>query len=157
MKRAIELKWTVILFAMTLLWKLFEKMMGWHGPRIDQHALYSNLYDLLFVVLFIFSLLEERKKAANQKFSWRQGFLSGIIIAGLITALSPLTQFLTHRLISPEFFPNIINFAVDNGVLSRETASAKFNLNNYILENLIGTAILGTACALILPIFMIKK
>jgi hypothetical protein len=157
MKYQTEFKWASILFTVTLLWKVFEKIMGWHGPQIEKHALYSNMYDLLFVTIFVFALLGIRKKRFAGEMTWKQGFLSGLIITVLITAVSPITQFLAHKVISPEFFPNIINLAVENGVLSSETAEAKFNLNNYILENLVGTAIIGTVCALLLPLFMMKK
>jgi len=38
-----EITWGLIFTAAMLLWVGFERLMGWHGERIDQHATMSAL------------------------------------------------------------------------------------------------------------------
>lgn len=146
----IQIKWSVLFFVATITWMLLEKLMGWHGPRINQHAQFSNLYDGVFVAVFALAFWENRRKAATNKLGWVKGFLFGLGITLIVTALSPLTQTIIHKVISPEFFSNVIRLAVDNEMLTQEAAEAKFNLRNYIFENLVGTFVLGICCTAVL-------
>ncbi|MCB0629788.1 MAG: DUF4199 domain-containing protein [Saprospiraceae bacterium] len=146
------LKWGLIFFVVTLLWSLFEKWMGWHGERISQHAQYANLYDILFAGIYVLAFRDGKRKAVPGSFTFRQGILYGATLTGIITLLSPLIQTVIHSWISPEFFPNVIQLATDNHILSPEEAQAKFNLGNYIVENLIGTFLLGLICTLLLAL-----
>lgn len=157
MKWKVALKWALLLFLATLTWMVFEKLMGWHGDRIDEHAIYTNLYDLVFLLVFIFAFREKRSSYPDRKMTWKQGLIFGLVITVLITALSPLTQTIIHKVISPEFFPNIIAMAVDQEILTREAAEARFNLGSYILQNMIGTFILGLLFTMILTIVFGKR
>ena len=156
MKIRLELKWAAILFLVTMLWMFFEKMMGWHGENIAQHAIYTNIYDILFAMVFA-AALHDKKSKTEGSFSWKQGFTYCIYITVIIAAISPLTQTIIHKIISPEYFPNIISFAVDNDFLTQEAAESNFNLNSYIIQNFIGTLILGAAVSLILPLFFRRR
>ncbi|MCB9081771.1 MAG: DUF4199 domain-containing protein [Lewinellaceae bacterium] len=151
-----QVKWGIIFFVVTLGWMLLEKLMGWHGPWINQHAQFSNLYDGVFVAVFALAFWENRRKAVTNKLGWVQGFLFGLGITLIVTALSPLTQTIIHKVISPEFFPNVIRLAVDNEILTQAAAEAKFNLRNYIFENLVGTFVLGICCTSVLA-FVFRK
>lgn len=146
----IELEWAGIFFLVTLAWMSLEKSLGWHDIHIADHALYTNIYDLLFIVMMALAMRSIKTKRYQGKMSWKQGIISGMWITLILAALSPLTQWITHRLISPEFFPNIIQFVTDNDLMSREAAVAQFNLPNYIWQNLVGTLILGTAATVVL-------
>lgn len=157
MKAKLILKWALILFGATIVWMVFEKLMGWHGPRIADHATYTNLYDLVFLTVFVFAFRDKRSRQPDGILTWKEGLLYGISITAVITLLSPLTQTIIHRLISPEFFPNIINMAVEKQILTQESASARFNLTSYIFQNMIGTFILGTVFTMILALFFGKQ
>jgi hypothetical protein len=144
-----EIKWAAMLWMATLLWMVFEKGMGWHSSQISKHALFTNLYDIGFIVFFVFALKDKRTSDYGGKMDWKQGFVSGLVITILMTAISPLTQLIIHRIISPEFFPNMIKYAVENGFLGQEQAESTFNLKSYILQNLFGTMTLGVVASAI--------
>lgn len=146
----IELAWAGIFFLMTLAWMSLEKSLGWHDTRIADHALYTNIYDLLFIVTLAMAMRSIKTKRYQGNMSWKQGIISGMWITLILAALSPLTQWITHRLISPDFFPNIIQFVTDNDLMTAEAAAAQFNLPNYVWQNLVGTLILGSAATLVL-------
>ena len=150
MKFKIEVQYSLLIFVVTLFWVVFEKQMGWHDVHIADHATFSLIYDFILLTLFAFAFLTQRVAHVEKARSWwsRLGF--GIRISLMVTVLSPLVQWLIHEVISPNFFENIINYAVENNYLSTNEAVAKFNLKNYVFENLIGTSIIGFIYSLLL-------
>ena len=151
-----ELKWSAIFFFTTILWLIIEKMMGWHDEKITEHATYSIIYDGLFILIFVLAFWNRRRQSGFKGFSWRNGVAYGMVITCIITVLSPLVQTIMHKFISPDFFQNVIEIAVNHNLMTLAEARNKFNLGNYILENLIGTFALGTLCSLVLA-FLFKK
>lgn len=150
MKPPLLIKWAAVFFTATLLWMVFEKLMGWHGARIAQHARYSLIYDTVFVTVFVLAFLDRKRSGDPCAFTLAKALKFGLALTVAVTLLSPLVQVITHRVISPEFFPNVIRLAADNNLLTESAARGKFNLGNYIVENLVGTFALGAICALIL-------
>ena len=148
------LKWALIFFGMTIFWICFEKWMGWHGPQIGQHATFSLFYDGLFVLVFLLAFRDQRHQDPEFGSSWHARLLYGLALTLAVTALSPIVQYLWHQVISPEFFPNIIEMAVEHQILSKAQAEAQFNLASYIRQNLIGTFIFGVLSTGILSIFI---
>lgn len=151
----LALIWTSILFVVTLCWMTFEKLMGWHDEAIAEHAVMTNLYDACFVLIFALAFLHYRKLLGS--LSFQQGFMFGLMITIMIALLSPLTQTIIHEVISPSYFQNIIEYAVSNNYLTREAAEGNFNLSSYILQNFIGTLILGSIVSAIMALLMRKK
>lgn len=155
MELKLPIKWGLILFLATLIWMYFEKIMGWHGENIMDHALYTNLYDIVFALIYYLAFTEYRN--SKDEVSFKDGLFFGIKLTAFIAFVSPITQSVIHKIISPEFFPNIIKLAVDNKILSPEQAKAQFNLASYIIQNFIGTAILGIIMTLIIATLRRKK
>lgn len=155
-KAALEIKWGLIFTAVALLWMVFEKSMGWHGESIDQHATYTNFFAIPSIAVFVFALLDKRRQLGGVM-SWKQGFISGAIISLVVAILAPLAQWLTHRVISPEYFPNAIDFAVANNKATQEEAEAYFNLGSYMLQGSVGGLVMGLATAAIVALFVRKK
>jgi uncharacterized membrane protein len=89
--------------------------------------------------------------------SYKQGVISGLIITAIVTLLSPLTQYITSTFITPEFFPNIIKYVVENNKMGKEEAENYFTLKNYIIQGLIGALVMGIITTLIVAFFTKKK
>ncbi|WP_430810941.1 MULTISPECIES: DUF4199 domain-containing protein [unclassified Carboxylicivirga] len=155
-KIAIELKWGIIFFAIMLLWVVFEKMIGLHDERIDRHHILTNFFAIPAIIIYVLALLDKRKSLGGVM-SWSQGFVSGLIIALIVSLLSPLGQYLTHSYLSPHYFSNIIAYTVEQGQLSREQAEAYFNLRSYIQQSMVGSLIMGAVTAAIIAFFTRKK
>jgi len=156
-KYAIELKWGIIFFAISLLWMVFEKMMGWHDELISKHVIYTNLFVIPAVIMYVMALREKRNKVFGGLMSWKQGFMSGAVIAVVVAILSPLGQVITHLYVSPEYFPNVIDYSVESGKMTQQDAEAWFNLTSYIIQSVVGALVMGVATGAIVALFVKKR
>ena len=67
--------------------------------------------------------------------SYKEGFISGLIISIILMIFAPLTQAITSNIITPDYFANVIQYSVETGYhTSLEEAEAYFNLKNYIIQ-----------------------
>lgn len=153
----IEIKWGVIFFTASLLWMYFEKLMGWHDMLIDKHAIYTNFFGLIAIAIYLFAIHDKRKIFFNGKMSWRQGFVSGVILSIVIALLSPIGQLITHSLISPEYFENAIESSVERNAMKREDAEAYFNLSSYIVQSIAGALMMGVVTSAVVALILRKK
>ncbi|MDX1761709.1 MAG: DUF4199 domain-containing protein [Christiangramia sp.] len=153
-KFSIEIKWGIIFSVVSLLWMFLEKGLGWHDENISKHAIYTNLFAVVAIVLYILALLDKRKNFYNGKMTWSQGFVSGIVISIVVAVLSPLAQYITHKLITPDYFNNIIEYSVESGAMSRESAEEYFNLTSYILQSFFFALVVGVVTSAIVAYFV---
>lgn len=87
-----------------------------------------------------------------------QGLISGSILSVFIATVSPLVQWITSYIITPQYFPNVIKRSVELGYFpSTEAAEAQFNYTNYAIQGLIGSFIMGIATTAIAMIFLREK
>lgn len=156
-KYRFEIKWAIIFVAVTLLWMFLEKMAGLHSDRIDKHATFTNLFAIPAIAVYAFALLDKRRNFYNGVMSYKQGFICGLIITAIVTVLSPLTQYITSEIITPQYFNNAITHAVSTGKMEQEAAEKFFNLKSYILQALIGTPIMGIITTAIVALFTRTK
>lgn len=157
-KITIEIKWGVIFVVVALLWMIFEKAMGWHDVLIAKHAIYTNLFGIIAVLIFYFALRDKKANFYDGIMTWRQGFVAGLIVTIVITLLSPLSQFVISNYITPEYFNNIIAYSVETGMMNQEQAEAYFSLRSYIIQATFGALVMGVVTsAAIAWILMTKK
>lgn len=155
--RRIEIKWAIIFCVMQLLWMLLEKLTGLYDQHIDKHHIYTNFIAIPSIVIYVLALLDKRKNFYNGMMSYKQAFVSGLIITLVVTILSPLVQYIISTIIAPEYFPNIIKYTVGEGEMTQETADNYFNLKSYIQQVLVGTPIMGVITTAIVALFTIRK
>lgn len=90
--------------------------------------------------------------------SYKQGLISGIILSLIIALLSPLTQWITSNIITPEYFPNVIKRLVGLGYYKTSAeAEANFNYKNYAIQGAIGALGMGIVTTAIASIFLRTK
>ena len=152
-----EIKWGVIFTLATILWMVLEKALGWHDALIAKHAIYTNFFAIIAITIFVFALIEKRNKDLGGKMTWVQGFVSGIIISVIVAMLSPLAQYITHEFITPDYFQNAIDYAVENDVMTLENAEAYFNFSSYRIQAAFGALGSGIVTSGIVALFIRKK
>lgn len=154
----IEIKWAIIFSIVGLLWMLLEKLSGLHGKYIDYHLYLTNLFAIPAIWMMVLALIEKKEKYYAGNMTYLQGLISGIILSAFIALLSPLTQWITSYVITPEYFPNVIKRSVEIGYYSTtEEAQANFNYENYAIQGAIFAFIIGAVTTAIAMIFIRTK
>ena len=154
----IEIKWAIIFSIVGLLWMLLEKLSGLHGKYIDYHLYLTNLFAIPAIWMMVLALIEKKEKYYTGNMTYLQGLISGIILSAFIALLSPLTQWITSYVITPEYFPNVIKRSVEIGYYSTtEEAQANFNYENYAIQGAIFAFIIGAVTTAIAMIFIRTK
>jgi hypothetical protein len=156
-KYAIEIKWGLIFVIIALLWMYFEKQMGWHGENIANHAMFTNFFAIIAILIYVFALRDKRKNNYGGYMTWKQGFISGLIITAVVTVFAPISQYITHVIISPEYFPNVIDYVVETGHMTRHVAEGHFNMGSYIVQSTIFGIVVGAITSALVALFMRKK
>lgn len=157
-KTKIEIKWAIIFSVVSLLWMLLEKLSGLHGEHIDYHMYLTNLFAIPAIVMMVLALKDKKKNYYSGQMTYKQGLISGIIVSVFIAILSPLTQWITSYVISPEYFPNIIKRSVELGYYkTTEDATAEFNYANYAVYSVVGALMTGILTTAIVMLFLKSK
>lgn len=156
-KFKIEITWGVIFTLVTLLWLFFERLMGWHGENIDEHASMTLYFAVPAVLVYMFALLDKRKNDLGGAMTWLQGLMTGFHITLVVVALSPLAQLLIHNVITPDYFQNMIDYAVSSGSMERGDAEEYFSIGSYIKQGLIGSFFMGVVISAVIAIFTRKS
>jgi hypothetical protein len=156
-KFSVEIKWAVIFTIVTLLWMLIEKSIGLHDVYIDKHPIYTNLFAIPAIIIFILALSDKKKNFFNGQMDWKQGFVSGIIISFFITLLSPIAQYISLTFITPDYFKNIITYTIEHNLMTLERASNYFNIKNYIIQAAMGGLSMGVLTSALVAFFIKTK
>ena len=152
-----EITWALYFALMMLVWMVFERMAGLHDEHIDKHPLITNFVAIPAIAMYVFALRQKREKAYGGHMSYKQGFMSGLIMTLVITILSPLTQYITSTIITPDFFTNAINYAVSEGKMSQTEAEDYFSLTNYVKQTILFTPVMGIVTTAIVAVFVKRK
>jgi hypothetical protein len=154
----IEIKWAIIFSVMGLLWMVLEKLCGLHGKYIDYHLYLTNLFAIPAIIVMVMALKDKKKNFYDGRMNYKQGLISGIILSVIIALLSPLTQWVTSFVITPEYFPNVIKRSVEIGYFKTTAeAEANFNYQNYAIQGAIGALVMGIVTTAIAMIFIRTK
>jgi len=136
---------------------VLERLAGLHDKNIDKHAIYTNLFAIPAILIYVLALLDKRKNYYQGIMSYGQGVKTGLIITAFVTILAPLTQYLTSAVISPQYFANAVNYSVETGSMTQAAAEKYFSMGNYLLQTIIFTPLMGIITTLIVAIFTRKR
>lgn len=150
----LELGWALIFVFAMFLWMLLERIVGLHSVHIDVHPIYTNLFAIIAVGIYIFALRQKRERFYAGQMTWRQGFYCGLVITLIVALLTPLTQWVVHTLITPHFFVNAATYAIETNVMEASEAAAYFNLGAYIVQAFFGALIMGAVTASVVAFFV---
>lgn len=154
----IEIKWAILFSLMGLVWMFLEKLSGLHGTYIDYHLYLTNLFAIPAIWVMVLALKEKKKVYFNGNITYKQGLISGIILSVIIALFSPITQWITTYIITPEYFPNVIKRSVEIGYYKTTAeAEANFNYSNYAVQGAITAFIMGLITTSIAMIFIRTK
>lgn len=155
---AIEIKWALYFSLMTLAWMLLEKLTGLHGKNIDYQMYLTNLFAIPAIWFMVMALKDKKKNYYGGHMSYKQGLISGTLLSAFIALLSPLVQWITSYVISPEYFSNVIKRSVEIGYYKTTAeAEAVFNYRYYAISSTIFSFVFGVITTAIAMIFIRSK
>lgn len=155
-KYRVEVKWALIIIGATWLWAGLERLCGLHGEHIEKMRFYTNFFILPFIILYISALIDKRRTDYQGRLIFKQGFRAALVITALLTLLAPLTQYVTHTVVSPHFFGNAVAHVVAQGVLPEASAREFFSLGNYIRQTMLSTPVIGLLVSLFVALLVPK-
>lgn len=118
----------------------------------------TNLFAIPAIVMMVLALKEKKRNFYKGRMSYKQGLISGMILSVFIAVLSPLTQWITSYMITPDYFPNVIKRSVELGYYnSIAEAEENFNYLNYALQGAIGALVMGIITTAIAMLFIQTK
>ena len=156
---SIEIKWALRFTLLTLAWAIGEKTIGLHDEHIENYGIYTNLFIFPAFLFFYLALAEKKKYVYNNSMTFREGFVSGIIISTIIALLNPFTQYVIYKSITPRFFDTIIAYKVNNKIhpMTLENAKVYFNLKTYMIESTFTGLSKGIITGVIVSMFIRNK
>ena len=155
MNLRIEIKWAFIFSLTALVWMLLEKWSGLHSVYIDYHFYLTNLFAIPAIWVMVLALKDKKYNFFQGQITYFQGLLSGLLLSLFIAFLSPITQWVTIFVISPEYFPNVIERSVELGYFKTiEHAQTNFNYENYAKQSFIGSLVMGVLTTAVAMIFI---
>lgn len=86
-----------------------------------------------------------------------QGVKTGLLITLVVTILTPLTQWITLSIITPDYFENVIAYAVDSGKMTQQEANDYFNFKSYMIQSILGAPIMGIITSGMVAAFTVKR
>lgn len=156
MKYKLEIKWALIFIGTTLLWMVLEKIVGLHSTHIDKHMYLTNLFAIPAILIYVLAF-KEKKKAHSNVLTFKDAVRCGLMITFFVAILSPPAQWIISEIITPEYFPNVIAYSVASGYHnSLEEAQAYFNLENYMIQSVVGALVMGVITSVVVA-FVIRS
>ncbi|MFT7343634.1 MAG: hypothetical protein ACI9XP_000208 [Lentimonas sp.] len=152
-----EWKWAIIFTVMMILWMIMEVSLGYHHEKIAQHAIVTNLVAIPAITIFVLAFLQKRKTILNGKMTYMDGVKSGLVMSIIIMLFTPIMQYITATVISPDYFQNMIDFSVEQNIYTQVEAESFFNLKMFVVSSTIGSLIMGIVTSAIVAIFTRKS
>lgn len=152
----LAIKWGILFTLIALLWAYLMHILGYTSDKIDQFPMVDAIFFIPAVLLYVFAL-KDLKKQQGGTMSWLEGFLFGLYIGIVVMILTPLSQYITHTFIMPEYFQNNIEYAINTHKMSQTEAESYFSMTNYIIQSTIFAPIAGIITGAIIALFIKKK
>lgn len=156
-KYAVELKWGILFSLLSIVWMIVEKTVGLHDKYIDKQAIYTNLFAIVAFIIYFLALIDKKKSFNNGEMTWKQGFISGIVLSFVISLLNPLVQYIISVFITPDYFANAIKNAVDKKHMTQTVADSYYSLKSFILQGTSGGLSMGVITGAIVAYFVQTK
>lgn len=153
--RIVEVKWAAIFIVTMLAWMLLEKLTGLHSTHIDKQQYLTMLFMLPAILVYVLALRDKKRRFYGGEMTYMQGFVSGVIVTVIVTVLSPLSQWVISYVITPEYFPNVIEYSLKTGYFKTvEEAQAYFSYSNFAIQSVVWSLAMGIATSAVVAIFV---
>lgn len=154
------IKYAVIISIFTLIWIVFEQLIGLQDVYIEWHKLVTN-FKLIIPVIGIWLAIREFKMAKMSKFNFQKGFAIGFKITLINALLIIPIIYLFFEFINPDWTMNMMEYAKlealkegEDPVKAADEARSYFSMNYTIIQSVIETFIFGTLISSVIAFSM---
>ena len=154
-KNAFEIKWAFVLTIAQLLWIVCEKQIGLYTTHIEDFSVYTHLFFVPALVVYLLALLEIKNKHANGTITYRQGLFAGLRIMYISTMLSPIT--ITFRFVFFDLLSNLNSYFFDKTAISPGDTGDSSAFLWILILGLTATPVTGFILSTIIPLFIRGK
>lgn len=154
---SIEIKWALRFTLLILAWAIGEKAVGLHDKYIADYLAYSMLFAIPAILFYYLAIAEKKKYFYNNSMTWKQGFITGLIISAIIAVFNPFAQLVIYKSITPHFFENVIKYKTTHTKMTLKTAQEFFNLKSYMLQSIFSALSYGVTTGAIVSLFLRNK
>ena len=145
----------IIIGVLTVLWLLLEYVSGLHDKHHEIFFIVTHFVFLIPAVGIYLSLSKIRKRYYGGSLTLKQGFLAGLFISIVYSAVAGLGQYLYHIYVNPEYFDAMITQSETMGV-KREDAQGFFNSTSYVTSVIISYFFVGVILSLVMGLILKK-
>ena len=153
---ALELKWALIFVVAGLAWTGLERLVGLHSTHLAWHPVVTNFF-IVVAVLVYFLALRAKRETTGGTITFKKAFVSGLIITLFVTLLTPLWQYLSATIVSPQYFENVAAYSVSQKLMTEAQAASYFSLKNYMVQSVIFAPIAGIITSLLAALIVSRK
>lgn len=154
---SIEFKWAALATLAALIWMFFEKYLGYHAENIRYNVLFSLLFNIVLVIIYILALKEKKKDFYQNNITWKQAFFTGLILCVMITFFFPLIQYITYFQVSPNYFKLLLDQIVIHNNMTMEEAMKNFSFDIYLRQGASSNLSLGVVVSAIISYYIQTK
>lgn len=104
-------------------------------------------------MFYVLQLINKNRHFYKGSMTYVQGFFSGVIFTLCIMLLTPLVQFISYFIISPDYFSNLTNYSIAKGIFTKEQATQQFNYGNFLFINEVFLMLTGVVFAAFVPLY----
>jgi len=155
-KFTIEFTWAVIYTLASLLWTALEKWLGFHDEKIGSQMIFVWWFGVPALAVYYFAIRDKRDNFYKGAASWQQLFLSGVILSVFAALMSPLAQYISTTVISPDWIKNSINHYVEVKKMPEENAKMLFSRNGLMLQAISNGISIGVILSAIVALLLKK-
>lgn len=148
-----ELKWAIFHVILTMAWSLLGKGLGFHDANLAGGVIFNTLIIIPSVTLYALSIREKKMKYYKGQISYKQAFMSGLVLTLFVTIGGPAYPVFTN-MISPDFFDNSIRFVVTSHQMSEADAVKQFTLSSFIIQGIFGSILFGLVYSAVISLFL---
>ncbi len=151
MNRQTEIKWGVVWPTSMFLFLCFEFYAGLQEPpNLEWGVIVDTAGGLVLPLLvFFLGLRQKRDQDLEGVMSWKEGFVSGLIMTAVALPLSLLLVWAFLTFVNPSWFDTMITYSVATGYFSQEAAEAYFNMKSYLTQTAMNVALFGVVLSAI--------
>jgi len=95
-----------------------------------------------------------KKKELGGVISFKQAFMSGLIISVIVAVLSPVGAYIFHNFINPNFFTDFTQYAVSKGLMTQDKAEMYFSFSNYAMMGAVAALVMGAITSLVVALIV---